>query len=77
MPMHICEAALGSVVLKGQGFVVEAEEMKDGGVEVVDGENVFHGFASEFVGDTVAETTFHAGPGKPAGEAIGIVVATL
>src|SRR6185436_2483059 len=77
MPMHICEPALDSVVLKGQGFVVEAEEMEDGGVEVVDGEDVFHGLASEFVGDAVAESTPHAGTGEPAGKAVGIVITTL
>ena len=75
--MHIRETALDPVVLEGQSFVVETEEMKDGGIEVVDGEDIFDGLASEFIGHAMAETAFHAGSGKPAREAVRIVVAAL
>ncbi len=33
---HVREAALDAVVLEGEAFVIEAEEVEDGGVEVVE-----------------------------------------
>lgn len=77
MPMHIGETALNSIMLEGQGFMVQTKEMEDGCVKVVDGKNVFHSFASEFIGAAVTHPAFHPGPGEPAGEAIGIMIAAL
>ena len=58
-------------------FVVEAEEVEQGGVEVVEGVNVFHGLESEFVGGAMADAGFDAGAGQNGGEAAGIVVAAF
>ena len=33
---HVREAAPDAVVLEGEAFVIEAEEVEDGGVEVVE-----------------------------------------
>ena len=40
MPVHVGEAALDAVVVKGEEFVVEAEEVQDGSVEIVRGDGV-------------------------------------
>ena len=37
MAMDVCQPAFDAVVLEGEAFVVEAEEVKDGGVEIVNG----------------------------------------
>ena len=34
MPMHVGEAALDAVVVDAEVFVIETEEVEDGGVEV-------------------------------------------
>ena len=36
--MHVCEATLDAVVIEGEAFVVNAEEVESGGVEVVEKE---------------------------------------
>ena len=36
MPMHIGEAAVNAVGAHGELFVINAEEVQDGGVKVVD-----------------------------------------
>ena len=58
-----------------EAFVVEAEEVEDGGVEVVDGDGVFFGFEAEVVGGAVGVAFFDAGAGEEAGEGVGVVVA--
>ena len=77
MPVHIGEPPLEAVVEDAEVFVVEAEEVEQGGVEVVEGVNVFHGLESEFVGGAMADAGFDAGAGQNGGEAAGIVVAAF
>jgi hypothetical protein len=77
MAFHIREATLEAIVLKGQAFVVEAEEVEDRCVEVIERMNVFHGFLAEFVAFAGANAGFDAGTRHPAGEAIGVVITTF
>jgi len=58
-----------------QARVVKAEEMEDGGVEIVKDCHVIHGLPAEFIGRAVAETGLYAGFHQPAGEAFDVVVA--
>src|SRR5687767_1634860 len=51
--VDVGEAEVSAGVAVGELFVVEAEEVKHGGVEVVDVDFVFGGFEAEFVGRTV------------------------
>ena len=71
------EAALDAVVLEGEALVVEAEEVEDGGVEIVEGVDVLHGFLAEVIALACADAGLHACAGHPAGEAVGIVVAAF
>ncbi len=73
----IGEAAWDAVVIEGEAFVIEAEEMEEGGVEVVERVDVFDRTASEFVRFSVTGAAFDAGTGHPAGETVGVVIATL
>ena len=59
---------------RAEAFVVDADKVEDGGMEVVDGRESRHRFLSEFVGGAVAEPAFHAGAGHPAGKAMRVVV---
>lgn len=61
--MHICQPPLNTVVVEAEAFVVEAKEVQDGGVEVVDGGEVFYRFIAEVVGGAVGEGGLHAGAG--------------
>ncbi len=74
--MHVGESAFYAVVVKAEALVVEAEQVQDGGVEVVNRGDVFHRLVAELVGRAVAEAVLHAGSGEPRGEAGGVVIAT-
>ena len=67
-------SALGTV---GEFGVVEAEEVKEGGVEVVDVDFVLHGVEAEFVGFAEGGTALDAAAGEPHGEGVGVVVAAV
>ena len=73
--VDVCEPALEAVVVVGEAFVVEAHEVKNGRIEVVNAGGVFFGFGAEVVTGAVAMTFFDAGPGEEAGKGIGVVVA--
>ena len=49
------EPAFEAVVIIRQTLMVEAEQVQDGGVEVVDIDDVFSGLVAEFIGGTVTE----------------------
>ena len=55
--------------------MVQAEQMEDRGVQVVDRRDVLDGLVAKLVGRAVAEAAFDARTGKPDGEAAGIVIA--
>lgn len=74
VPMHVRQPAFGAVVVEAELFVVDTEEVEDGGVEVVDGGDVFDGFVAEFVGGAVAEGGFHARAHEKRGKPAGVVV---
>ena len=72
--MHVGEAALDAVVVDGEVFVIETEEVEDGGVEVVRGDGVVS-LEANLIGGAVGHVT--TSTGKPSGEAVRIVVAPV
>src|SRR5215469_5378037 len=77
VPMDIGKPALCAVVVVGKPLVVEAEEVKDRRVQVVNIDNIFDGLVAELVGGAEAISMLHAGAGEPSGEPLGVVVAAL
>ena len=57
--------------------VVNAQQMQDGGVQIMHVETVLHGPQAEFVRFADHLAAFHAAAGHPHGEAGGIMVATI
>ena len=75
--VDVGEAAFEAVVVVAEAFVIETEEVQDGGVEVIDAGDIDGGFPAELIGFAmVFGTGLHAGSGEDAGEAAGIVIAT-
>ena len=56
--------------------MVEAKQVKDGGVEVVQAENVLFRLPTEFVGGSVGEGCIHTGTCHPCGKSGWVVIAT-
>lgn len=57
--------------------MVQAKEMQDRGVPVVDVHSAFDGFVSMLVGGAVAEAAFDSAAGHPGGVAFGVMVAAV
>ena len=74
--MDVGEAAFDAVVVEAELFVVEPQEVEDGGVEVVDGDDVFGGSVAEVVGGAVGVGSLDPRAGQEGGEAGGVVVAS-
>ena len=73
--VDVGEAEVAALVAEGEAFVVEAELVEDGGVEVVDVDTVFGDIEPEVVGFAVADAGFDAAAGHPHGEGVFVVVA--
>ncbi len=75
--MDVGEAEVAAGVAVGEAFVVEAHEMEEGGVPIVDVHFVVHGFVAVVVGEAVVHAAFDAAAGHPEGEAFVVVVASV
>jgi hypothetical protein len=75
--MHIREPEIAACVAVGEFLVVEAEELQDCRVQVVDVDGFFHGLESELVGRSVDVAALHAAAGHPEREAVVVVVASV
>src|SRR6186713_1291289 len=67
---------VAAAVAEGEPRVVQAEEVQDGGVQVVDVDAVLDGLEAELVGLAVTNAPFDAAAGQPVGEGVRVVVAT-
>lgn len=74
--MDIGEADVATREAVGECFVVHAEEVEDGGPEVVDRAGVGDGMVAEFIGGSVHVAWADAAAGEPEAEAERIVVAS-
>ena len=73
MPVDVGESSRRTVVVIGESFVVEAEEVEDRRVEVVDVDDLLDSLVAELVGRPEAEAVPDAGAGQPGGEPLGVV----
>ena len=62
---------------ESEAVVVDAQLMKNSGVEVADGDFVFDDVVGVFVRLAVGDAAFDAATGHPGGEAAGVVIASV
>src|SRR5262249_11154702 len=74
---HVGQPFVPAVVQEGQLFVIEADQVQERGVEVVDRDAIFDGAETELVGGANGLAASDAAAGKPHGVAVRIVVAAL
>src|SRR3954470_12630350 len=72
---NIGEAVVAALEEKREPFVVEAQEVHDRGLQVVNTDFVFHDPEAELIGRAKIEAWFDAAAGEPHCEAVGVVVA--
>ena len=75
--MHIGQTEVASSVAEGHPFMVHAEEMEDGGPQIVDGANVLDCMIAKIVGGSVCGAAADAAAGEPDGKAEGIMIPTV
>mgnify|MGYP003349426135 CR=1 FL=1 len=73
MSMDIGQPEIASGKAVGQSFVVQPEQMQDGGVQVMDRNNLLHGPKTEFIRGTMRVTATDAATCQPAREPVMIM----
>ena len=73
--VHIGEAEIAALETMRQLGVIEAEEMQDRGMQIVDVNFAFGGEETEIVCRAVANAGFDAAPGHPNGIAVRMMIA--
>ena len=74
---NVGQAEVAPGVAVGQPLVIQAKQVKNGGVQVVHMDAALDCLATKFVGLAVAKAGFGAAPGEKHGESPRIVVATI
>ena len=72
--MHVCEPAFDAVVVEREPLVVDAQQVKCGGMEVIGISGLVSRFPPQFVSGSIADSALDASSGHPSGEGAGIVV---
>ena len=75
VPMHVCQTVVTATVAIGESFVVDAHQVQDGGVEIVDVDRFLDRPDAVFVRGAVDITAFHAGTGQPGREGPVVMLA--
>ncbi len=75
IPGDVGQAEVAAVEAVGQLRVVEAHQVQDRGVDVVDVDSVLDGLVAELVGGSVLDAALDAAAGHPGGEGVRVVVA--
>ena len=73
--VNVREAEVAALEAVGELLVIHAEEVEDGGVEVVDGDGIFGDVPGEVVGGAVGLAAFDAAARHPETEGAGVVIA--
>src|SRR5262249_52589720 len=77
MPMNIGQAPVDAVVPERELFVVDAEKVEQGGMDVVAISRGFRGLVGPLVAFTVGDAAFDAAASQPRGERCRVVVAAF
>lgn len=77
LTMHVGQAEVSTAVAVGQSLVVQAHQVQDRGVEIVNVDGILGGHVAELVGVAVGEPTLHAASREPHREASAVMIATL
>src|SRR4051794_24700708 len=75
LAVNVGEAEVTALKAVGELLVVEAQQMEDGGLQIVDVDFVAGDGKAELVGFAVNQAVLHAAASEKDGEAIGIMVA--
>ena len=75
--MDVGQAVVATTEAVGQPLMVDAQKVKQGGVQVVDFDGILGGFVTVFVGRSIGHATSNTTASHPKTEAVRIVVPTV
>src|SRR5258707_689875 len=75
LTLHVGQAELATLKTIGEPLMIEAEEMQDGGMEIVHRDGIASDIPGEVVGLAIDLADLHAAPGHPQAEGAGMVIA--
>ena len=73
--VDVGQAEVAAVVAEGELFVIQAQQVEDGGVEIVMRDAVLDGVHAELVGGAVGDPRLDATARHPHGEAVMVMAA--
>lgn len=76
MTMNVCQTSVNSIMADSQLFMVDAQEMQHGGMNVVNHRRIvaISRLIAKIIAGAMADSAFHATTCKPCGETIRIVI---
>lgn len=75
LTVDICKAEMPALELEGKLLVVDAQQVQDGGLKVMNVNLVVHGVEADIVRGSIGDAWFDATSSHPSGEGVGVVVA--
>ena len=74
--MYIGQTALNTIVVKGKVFMIDSEQVQDGGMEIIPGNRVFSYFPANVIGSPVSASRLQTTTSHPGGKTLSIVTPT-
>ena len=74
--MYVGQATLETVVVKTQTLVIQTHQMKNGGIEIINGSLAGYRLEPKLVTLPVTESLLHPGTGEETSECIRIMITT-
>src|SRR5207244_2777245 len=74
---NICQAKVAAGVAVGELLVVQAEQVQDGGVQIVHVNLIFDGVIAVVIRSAILHTGLNPAAGHPHGEAMGVMIAPV
>ena len=74
--MHIGKTAMDAIMVICQLFVMDAKQVQNRGVEVVDGDRVTGNLVTDFIGFTPNTASLDSGSSEPAGKGMLVMIPT-
>ena len=76
LSMYIGQPSSNAIVVERQLFVIESEQMQRCRMQVIDSDWVFRWLAAKIIGRAIRKPRLQTSSGKPASEAVGMMIAT-
>src|SRR5438552_13135725 len=77
LSVHVSQPVVSSLEFVGEPFMIDAEEVENGRLQVMDVDGIFYDVVAEFVSRAINYAGLYARPCHPKGETARVVVAAI